>query len=127
MGIDEDTAALVSPSGVLEVIGKGSVTILDPARLQTDAYEVKRHRPMMASGIVLHSLPAGYRFDLRRRRLLPPLRSLSAGERELAAIETAGKRTRALIRRLAAEGADDRSVERARRRTARTRVAESSE
>lgn len=129
MGIDEDTAALVSPNGVMEVIGKGSVTILDPAKLQTDAYEVKRHRPMMASGVVLHSLPAGYRFDLRRRRLLAPLRALSASERELAAIETAGKRARALIRRVAAEGADDRVVERARRRRAvrARRVEEASE
>src|SRR5438876_5923035 len=33
MGIDEDTAALVSPSGVMEVIGSGSVILLDPARL----------------------------------------------------------------------------------------------
>ena len=49
MGIDEDTAALVSPSGVMEVLGKGSVTILDPARLQTDAYEVKRHKPIMVT------------------------------------------------------------------------------
>src|SRR3712207_8919916 len=47
----------VSPQGVLEVLGKGSVTILDPAHLQTDAYEVKRHRPIMVSGVVLHSLP----------------------------------------------------------------------
>src|SRR5205807_9075690 len=28
MGIDEDTAALVSPSGVMEVIGSGSVILL---------------------------------------------------------------------------------------------------
>ena len=59
MGIDEDTAALVSPSGVLEVIGKGSVTILDPARLETDAYEVKRHRPIMVSGVDAPLAPLG--------------------------------------------------------------------
>ena len=91
----------------MEVIGKGSVTILDPARIQTDAYEVKRHRPMMVSGVVLHSLPSGYRFDLRRRRLLAPLRPVSASERELAQLERAGAGTRRLIRRIAAEGADD--------------------
>jgi cyanophycinase len=116
IGIDEDTAALVSPSGVVEVIGKGSVMILDPARIQTDAYEVKRHRPMMISGVVLHSLPSGYRFDIRRRRLLAPLRPVSASERELAQIERAGAVTRRLIRRIAAEGADDTAPERARRR-----------
>ncbi len=59
MGIDEDTAALVTPAGMMEVLGKGSVTILDPAKLQTDAYEVKRHKPIMVSGVILHSLPIG--------------------------------------------------------------------
>jgi cyanophycinase len=116
MGVDEDTAALVSPSGVLEVIGKGSVTLLDPARIQTDAYEVKRHRPIMVSGVVLHSLPSGYRFDLRKRRLLAPLRPVSATDRELAQLERAGRVTRRLIRRIAAEGADDTPAERARQR-----------
>jgi cyanophycinase len=121
MGIDEDTAALVSPSGVLEVLGKGSVTILDPSRLQTDAYEVKRHRPMMVSGVILHSLPSGYRFDLRRRRLLAPLRPVSASERDLAKLATASNLTRKLIRRIAAEGADDTAPERARRRALHAR------
>jgi cyanophycinase len=116
IGIDEDTAALVSASGVMEIIGKGSVTIVDPARIQTDAYEVKRHRPMMISGVVLHSLPSGYRFDIRKRRLLAPLRPVSASERDLAHLERASEGTRRLIRRIAAEGADDRAPERARRR-----------
>jgi cyanophycinase len=121
IGIDEDTALLVGPSGVAEVIGKGSVTILDPARLQTDAYEVKRHRPIMVSGVTLHSLPSGYRFDLKRRRLLAPLRPVSASARDLAQIQAAGNVTRRLIRRIAAEGADDRAPERARRRAVQAR------
>jgi cyanophycinase len=116
IGLDEDTGALISPSGVLEVIGKGSVSIFDPARIRTDAYEVKRHRPIMVSGVVLHSLPAGYRFDLRKRRLLAPLRPISATDRELAALDRAGASTRRLIRQIAAEGADDQAPERARRR-----------
>lgn len=124
IGLDEDTAGLVSPGGVLEVIGKGSVTILDPAHLQTDAYEVKRHKPIMVSGVLLHSLPSGYRFDLRRRSLLAPLRPVSATERELASARSAGDRTRRLIRRIAAEGADDTAPERSRRRALRARRAE---
>ncbi len=81
MGVDEDTAALVNPSGVMEVLGKGSVTILDPARIETDAYEVKRYRPIMVSGVILHSLPSGYRFDLRRRHRLatPTLHAIQGG------------------------------------------------
>lgn len=120
MGIDEDTAALVSPAGVMEVIGKGSVTILDPAKLETDAYEVKRHKPIMVSGVIMHSLPSGYRFDLRRRRLLPPLRAVHLTDRQQAHLEAAGFQARRLIRRVAAEGADDTAPERARRRALRT-------
>jgi cyanophycinase len=124
IGIDEDTAALVTPSGTLEVLGKGSVMILDAAQIQTDAYEVKRHRPIMVSGLVLHSLPSGYRFDIRRRRLLVPLRPVSRTDRELASLEVAGRRARRLVERIAAEGADDRAPERARRRLRRARPAE---
>jgi cyanophycinase len=119
MGIDEDTAALVSPSGLLEVIGKGSVTILDPAKLETDAYEAKRHRPIMISGVVLHALPSGYRFDLRKRRLLTPLRAVPLTDREQLKLTAASAQTRRLIRRVAAEGADDTAVERAERRALR--------
>lgn len=124
IGVDEDTAALVTPTGVLEVIGKGSVTILDPAKIQTDAYEVKRHRPIMVSGVVLHSLPSGYRFDIRKRRLMPPLRPVTATDREIASLGRASDRTRKLIRRIAAEGADDRAPERARRRAVHARRVE---
>ncbi|MGH3114492.1 MAG: cyanophycinase, partial [Gaiellaceae bacterium] len=67
IGIDEDTAGVVGPDGVLEVIGRGSLTIVDGAAAETNAWEVRGHKPMMISGVVLHSLPAGFRFDLRRR------------------------------------------------------------
>ena len=100
IGIDEDTAAIVSPGGILEVVGKGAITILDPAGLQTDAYEVKRHRPIMVSGVILHSLPAGYRFDLEQRRLLPPLRPVSPSEREIAAVHRSREQNRRLIRQI---------------------------
>jgi cyanophycinase len=124
IGIDEDTAAVVGHSGVLEVIGKGSVTILDPARLQTDAYEAKRYRPIMVSGVILHSLPSGYRFDLRKRQLRANLRPVDATDREMAAVSAATERTRRLIRRIAAEGADDTAPARARRRASRSQPLE---
>jgi cyanophycinase len=124
IGLDEDTAAIVSPSGVLEVVGKGAVTILDPAKLQTDAYEAKRHRPIMVSGVVLHSLPSGYRFDLRRRQVRAALRPVDTTDRQMAHIQAASDRTRKLIRRIAAEGADDSAPDRSRRRTARSRALE---
>jgi len=74
IGVDEDTAAVVAPNRVLEVIGRRSVTIIDGSQSETDAWEVKAHRPLMISNVVLHSLPAGYRFDLdRRERLAAPI------------------------------------------------------
>ena len=51
----------------MEVIGRGSITVVDGSASETDAWEIHGHRPLMISGVVLHSLPAGYRFDLRRR------------------------------------------------------------
>ena len=67
LGVDEDTAGVVGPDSIMEVIGRGSVTVVDGAASETDAWEIRGHRPLMISGVVLHSLPAGYRFDLRRR------------------------------------------------------------
>ncbi len=82
IGVDEDTAGVVGPDGVLEVIGRGSITVVDGAGSETDAWEVRGHRPLMISGVVLHSLPAGYRFDLRHRQrvLTPVLHALPGGE-----------------------------------------------
>lgn len=72
LGLDEDTAAIVYADRTLEVVGKGSVTIVDGSKVSTDAYQIKAHRPMMVSGAVVHALPAGYWFDLRARKLIPP-------------------------------------------------------
>ena len=78
IGIDEDTAGVVGPDRVLEVIGRRSVTIIDGSQSETDAWEVKAHRPIMISNVALHSLPQGYRFDLERRERVaaPMLRAL---------------------------------------------------
>jgi cyanophycinase len=85
IGVDEDTAGVVDGEGVLEVIGRRSVTIIDGSAADTDAWEVVSHRPIMVSNVVLHSLPAGYRFDLRKRvRLAPPKLHLVASEETLA-------------------------------------------
>ncbi len=74
LGVDEDTAGVVGPDQVMEVIGRGSITVVDGSASETDAWEIRGHRPLMISGVVLHSLPAGYRFDLRRRtRVTAPL------------------------------------------------------
>jgi cyanophycinase len=87
LGVDEDTAGVVGPDHVMEVIGRGSITVVDGAAAETDAWEVRGHRPVMLSGVVLHSLPAGYRFDLRRRHRVttPSLTALPGGGEAAAA------------------------------------------
>ncbi len=81
LGVDEDTAGVVGPDQVMEVIGRGSITVVDGAASDTDAWEVRGHQPLMISGVVLHSFPAGYRFDLRRRTrvVAPGLTALDGG------------------------------------------------
>jgi cyanophycinase len=84
LGVDEDTAGIVGPDRVMEVIGRGSVTVVDGSGSETDAWDVRGHRPVMISNVVLHSLPAGYRFDLVHRR-----RVSTTALRALAGIEAA--------------------------------------
>jgi cyanophycinase len=81
LGVDEDTAGVVGSDHILEVIGRGSITVVDGSASETDAWEIKGHRPLMISGVVLHSLPSGYRFDLRRRHRIatPALHALQGG------------------------------------------------
>ena len=82
LGVDEDTAGVVGPDHVMDVIGRGSITIVDGAASETDAWDVRGHRPLMISNVVLHSLPAGYRFDVRRRHrvTVPALRAVAGAE-----------------------------------------------
>ena len=82
LGVDEDTAGVATPDGILEVIGRGSITIIDGSAAETDAWEIHGHRPLMISGVILHALPSGYRFDLRRRRRVstPALEVIRGGE-----------------------------------------------
>jgi len=70
IGVDEDTCAVVFADRSLHVIGKGAVTIVDGRHVKTDAYRGKGYKPLMVSGAILHSLPSGTWFDLRRRELL---------------------------------------------------------
>ncbi len=71
MGVDEDTAALVTQGHLLEVVGRGSVTLFDGNAMTSNVDTARGSAPLLASGVVLHSLPAGARFDLAARALLP--------------------------------------------------------
>ncbi len=113
VGVDEDTAAVIGGDGVLEVIGRGAVTVVDGSNVVSDAYEVRQHRPVLVSGAVLHALPPGYRFDLTERKLLPRLTAIEEGPRRPP------RSPRRLAQAIAAEGAEDRAPRRGRRRRLR--------
>jgi cyanophycinase len=67
LGIDENTAAVVE-GHTLEVVGCGSVTIVDAGGLTyTNLGEVERHDLLAICGVRIHILPASYRFDLQNR------------------------------------------------------------
>jgi cyanophycinase len=119
IGVDEDTAAIVEQVGdheVLRVTGRGSVTIFDPARMVTNAHEARRSAPLLASGVILHMLPAGAAYDLTTRTLVPLAHTVD--DTEAAEIAEAGRDLRQLARDIAA---GDVSPTTLRRRLARNR------
>lgn len=63
VGIDENTAIEVS-GGRFTVLGAGVVHVLDARAAVTDFPDARRGAPMLVSGAVVHSLPAGATFDL---------------------------------------------------------------
>jgi cyanophycinase len=119
IGVDENTCATVTREHdheVLRVSGRGAVTILDPAQLVTNSYEAKRSSPLLASGIVLHVLPAGSAYDLTDRVLLPQAPTVSP--QDAAELAEAQADLRQMARDIAAGDAGPAYL---RRRLARTR------
>ncbi len=68
VGIDEDTALVVSPQRNFEVIGSQTVTVIDGQRVvHSNISESKRYDPLALTNVILHILPSGYGYDLKRR------------------------------------------------------------
>lgn len=68
IGIDEDTCAMFQGDGVIEVIGKGTVTIVDPgSTFATNEQQVGATDPLSLYNMRLHILCHGDRFELRQR------------------------------------------------------------
>ncbi len=70
LGIDENTAAEIQDERILTVVGSGGVFVVDGRAAVTDAAEARRRAPLLVSGAVVHTLPAGSVFDLREVRLV---------------------------------------------------------
>lgn len=71
LGVDEDTAAFIDPYGVLEVVGSGGVTIVDPSEITYSSIaEIRNGDVVTLTNVRLHILAAGARFDIQSRRPL---------------------------------------------------------
>ncbi len=67
-GIDENTAMVVS-NNQFEVIGEGSVTVVDDSNVtHTNVDEILKDEALAVCGAKLHILPHGYKFDLKARK-----------------------------------------------------------
>lgn len=77
VGLDEDTAAFIGPDEVLEVVGSGGVTIIDPAEIEfSSMHQAEKAQPVSLTGVRLHILVRDGRFDLHNRQAAPaPLSS----------------------------------------------------
>jgi cyanophycinase len=68
LGVDEDTAAFIDGDDVLEVVGSGGVTVLDPSGVtHSSMAAVRKGAAVGIFGLGLHVLVSGDRFDLNRR------------------------------------------------------------
>ncbi len=73
IGIDEDTCALFEGDDTLQVIGKGTVTVVDPGELvYTNQLYIGATDPLCICNLRVHILSHGNRYDLRKRMPILP-------------------------------------------------------
>ena len=102
IGVDEDTGAVITEEdGVqrLGVVGRGVVTIFDGRNVVSNAHQARRTDPLLASGVVLHVLPAGAVFNLTDRVLVRQEPVVDPSDAE--ELEVAGRDLRRLAQGIA--------------------------
>jgi len=73
IGLDEDTAAFIGPDDVLEVVGSGAITVVDPTEITFASVDsAMRQEPVCITDVRLHVLIEGARFDLATREVTVP-------------------------------------------------------
>jgi cyanophycinase len=69
IGLDEDTAAFITPDNRLEVEGSGGITVVDAAEVRFSSMDtVNEGRPVCLLGVKLHILTQGATFNLHTRQ-----------------------------------------------------------
>lgn len=77
VGIDERTALVIN-NGEFRVIGEGVVTIMDGSRMMHNDLPYRKDRETIGLfGVKVHVLPAGYKYNLKKREpVSPPLKKM---------------------------------------------------
>lgn len=73
LGLDEDTAAFIGPDGVFEVVGSGTVTVVDASGLtHSSMWEASPGQALSLLGLKVDVMSEGCRYDLQGRQAYPP-------------------------------------------------------
>ena len=73
LGIDEDTAAFIGPDNVLEVVGSGTVTVVDASHMtHSSMWLANRGEALSLLGLRLDVMGQGCRYDLTGRQAFAP-------------------------------------------------------
>lgn len=77
IGIDEDTCAMFEADGIIQIMGKGTVTIIDPGEvLSTNEGYVGPNDPLSLYNLRVQILCHGDRFNLATREVIQPNHTL---------------------------------------------------
>lgn len=76
IGIDEDTAIIVSHTAQIKVIGSGVVTVVDGKQIDyTNISEQYPNEPLAITNVKVDILPMGYGYDISNRQAITQLNS----------------------------------------------------
>jgi cyanophycinase len=71
IGIDADTAAIIGPDNVMDVVGNGGITVVDPTDVgHSNVADADPSGPISITNLRVHVLVHGSRYDLDFRRPL---------------------------------------------------------
>jgi cyanophycinase len=72
IGLDENTAAFIGPDNNIEVVGGGSLTVVDPSEITFSSMaRVRKNDPVCLIGLRLHILDHGSTYNLHTREAAP--------------------------------------------------------
>jgi cyanophycinase len=74
VGLDEDTAVEIDEGGLMTVLGRGSVMVVDGSDLTyTDIHRVPQHAPLTIFNVKMHVMTSGYHYDIPTRTPIIPV------------------------------------------------------